>query len=112
MIPVYPDYEMRQHLEPGPEANTNIRNIRYEFITTLRVLHTDGRYYLQRHYYNFLPPPAPMKNDNHIKYFINQMYIATLFTKVDPNIVAPDGTQLFLLDPDQRSEMERLNLMP
>lgn len=74
-------------------------------------MHTDGKYYLQQHYYTFVKE-AGMEEESPYKYFINQMYIATKFTVVDPDAIAPDGNHLFMLDPDQRSEMERLNLIP
>lgn len=110
MIRIYPYYHMKSEIISFPDLHPIVRKVRYEFKTYLRILHTDGKYYLQQHYVSFVKEPS-MEEGAEYRYFINHMYIATKFNVVDLNAIAPDGTLLFMLDPDQISEEERLKLI-
>lgn len=102
MIPTYPEYEHRISRE-----FPDVFKYEYEFRCGLRLLHDDGKYYLALMVYKFTAKDF----ETAVSSFIRQAYIYLNFYKVDTNVFAPDGIPLFRLDPDQRSELERLKLL-
>lgn len=103
MIPTYPEYIYRKTGET-PHEGIYV----YEFRTRLRTLYDDGKYYLSLIVYRVYAKDF----EQAVKMFIHESYIHVKFTKVSPEFIAPDGNPLFILDPDQRSELERLKLVP
>jgi len=93
--------------------NSHERLLRLE--TYLRVKHR-GKYYLWRFYRQteFKPNLAYPGGEliEAITLFIAEIYRVQLFGKVNPNLIQNDNginRPVFELDPDQRSEAERLN---
>jgi hypothetical protein len=93
-------------------GNTHERVLRLK--TYLRVIH-EGKYYLQRHYRETSWGEKIFSTDEAMeafKRFIRDVYMTQIYGKVNLNLMRDDNgimRPLFELDPDQRSEAERLN---
>lgn len=92
--PIFPDIDIYQ--EKGlVEMRTTLRK---EF---------EGKWYL----WNFYRKIEGVSLQQCLNVMIHEIYITILIGIPDPKITLSDGTPLFELDDDQRSEEERLRLI-
>jgi len=100
MIPIYPEYQYQKSKEFLDDGIYE-----YVFRSRVRTLHDDGKYYLSLVVFR-----AHAKDfEQSMRMFVHQMYIYVKFTKVSPGQSSYHGYELFELDPDQRSELERVS---
>lgn len=85
---IFPAYDVRENL-----METNVRK-----------LHTDGKWYLM-----LIKTGSVYPVDEGLKHtFLKNVYMAILWGIINPELKEPMGQDIFLLDPNQQSEEERL----
>jgi len=89
-----------------PEISVNKRGDGWTLSTVLRKQH-EGVWYLWRHLRVCYSADLLYKA-RFLEILHNDVYHSLILGKVDPTLLAYDNEQLFIKDPDQRSEEDRL----